>query len=116
MTADRGDIYRYLGCRDSQPPAELRQMVEDCLAALEKAVAPRRVYRLYPLDEAVEGTVRFGGLSLESRDPVGSSRRLRNGGAAGRYAGPAGRYPHTPLGEAGNEPGGRPRRLCLGAG
>ena len=31
-----GDIYRYLGCRDSQPPAELRQMVEDCLAALEK--------------------------------------------------------------------------------
>ena len=68
MTADRGDIYRYLGCRDSQPPAELRQMVEDCLAALEKAVAPRRVYRLYPLDEAVEGTVRFGGLSLESRD------------------------------------------------
>ena len=37
MTADRGDIYRYLGCRDSQPPAELRQMVEDCLAALEKA-------------------------------------------------------------------------------
>ena len=38
MTADRGDIYRYLGCRDSQPPAELRQMVEDCLAALEKAV------------------------------------------------------------------------------
>lgn len=68
MTADRGDIYRYLGCRDSQPPAELRQMVEDCLAALEKAVAPRRVYRLYPLDEAVEGTVRFGGLSLDSRD------------------------------------------------
>ncbi len=34
----------------------------------KKAVAPRRVYRLYPLDEAVEGTVRFGGLSLESRD------------------------------------------------
>lgn len=29
---------------------------------------PGGVYRLYPLDEAVEGTVRFGGLSLESRD------------------------------------------------
>ncbi len=68
MTADRGDIYRYLGCRNSRPPEELRRTVEDCLAELEAKAVPRRIYRLYSLDGVGEGKVRFGGLVLESRD------------------------------------------------
>lgn len=68
MTADRREIYRYLGCRSARPPEELRRTVEDCLAELEATVAPRRIYRLYLLDEVEEEKVRFGGLTLESRD------------------------------------------------
>ena len=68
MTADRQDIYRYLGCRNGRPPEELRRLVEDSLSELERTAAPRRIYRVFPLEEAAGDTVRFGGLTLVSRD------------------------------------------------
>lgn len=68
MTADRRNIYRYLGCRSGCPPADLRRMVEDCLAELDAAAAPRRIYRVYPLDGTDKEAVRFDGLTLKSRD------------------------------------------------
>ncbi len=68
MTADRRDIYRYLGCRDGHPSEDLQRLVEDSLAELEQKVAPRRIYRVFPLEKAAGDTVRFGGLTLISRD------------------------------------------------
>lgn len=45
--------------------------MEDSLAELEQKVAPRRIYRVFPLEKAAGDTVRFGGLTLISRGSGG---------------------------------------------
>lgn len=116
MTADRREIYRYLGCRSARPPEELRRTVEDCLAELEATVAPRRIYRLYLLDEVEEKKVRFGGLTLESRDLASFLKEWHHDGPAGRHTGAVGGYLYPPTGKAGDEPGGRSRCLRFRTG
>ena len=53
MKIDVGEALRYLGIGDA--PEDLRRQAEEIAAGLEKALRPRYVYRVFPLEHTPEG-------------------------------------------------------------
>lgn len=65
MEINRREIYRYLGYgrqaagmeRAGEEPDQVQQLVEECIAELERAATPRSVSRVYPLTVSGDGVI-----------------------------------------------------------
>lgn len=67
MLVERQQIYRYLGYGDTQPGAQVRHMVEECLSELETQCDKRSISRRCKMDRPCPGMVSLGGIKLKSR-------------------------------------------------
>lgn len=60
------ETWRYLGYRGTQPDEAMRLRVADMLERLSAASDKREFHRSFALEEAQEGLIRIGGISLRS--------------------------------------------------
>ena len=63
---DRAEAVRYLGYRGTEPDAAVSQALARCAADLQEAVRPRSAFRRFELRHLADGTMEFGGVTVES--------------------------------------------------
>lgn len=60
IAVEKKEVLRYLGCRGHRVDAETDRLIDECLAQLNEAVTPRRVFRQFPIEREQPGGGRPG--------------------------------------------------------
>lgn len=90
LEVNRREVYRYLGLHRHEPDERTERLVEEALAELEKAAAPRFFSRTFPLSVRPDGKLDFTCFQVESRD---LSRNLKDCGEVILFAATLGTGP-----------------------
>ena len=56
---NKGEAFRYIGCRGRVPEGVIAEMSDECEKALLSAVKPNYVYRVFDIDENAASRLRF---------------------------------------------------------
>ena len=67
MEWNRKEILRYLGYKGKPADEPTQQKIEQAIQELENVMAPKAVFRTYPVEWLGEHHIRIGGLDIESR-------------------------------------------------
>ena len=65
---DRAEAIRYMGYHGAQPEDTVLESLTRCGAALQQAVEPKSIYRIFPLLALDEDTLRIADIQIHSRN------------------------------------------------
>lgn len=68
MEISRREILRYLGYGRQEADERVAEKIEECVSELEKAAAPKSIYRVYPLKLLPDGTIDFTVFQTRSKN------------------------------------------------